>query len=414
MIEVYLQNSIALWTLVILNFILFYMMSRKQIVNIGDPLWFCILSSSTGCAIMLVMMRYDSNTINALLLNYSFFVAIFLLSSANVKLNIFLRGATKVELMRTACAGITAVFLNLCFTLGLLLSEIPAELRLEYAAQNRVIDVLSRASTAYFFFCCGMFWPFLILRYRKITITCIVIIALASFMNGSKGALLNAAFTFTLGSGLVNRIKIKKIHALLLLLAAFSFVMATIYINSITIIDQSFGLSFIESVLFRMLAQGESYYYLMLYNGFDVIFGAYSFFDYLFHPIYKFFGYQGYEYPLGVLLQSIDTGRVDVKTGPNASLPILLMSISNGSFQLAYILLLLYAYILIFFRRKMLRAFFGVKQRYRLTAQMFVAFYIAPLFFLDLGVGMQLLIGTVILEAVFWFYTNLTALKASA
>lgn len=402
MIEVYLENSTEIWILCVVYFSLFYLIARKHIINIGDPIWFCILSSSTGCAVMQVMALQSGvgwYTILAIISNIAFFMPMMVFKRC-VSQDIDTHYLNDVESITkfVVLLGLISAATSLTFSAQIVLAGFESDSRLLIASNNRILDVISRTSVAYYFFCCGVFWPIIVKEYPKSTFILLFVIGISLINNGSKGALLNSLFVYLLGAGVTNRLSISKKVTILCVIAAFFSVCITIIINGIEIVDESFGLSAFESIIFRILAQGESYYYLMLRDGLETVFGAYNILDYVLHPLFKLFGGMGYEYPLGVLLQSLETGNLESASGPNASLPILAMSFFNGGGVIVLLFMFLLGFMIVWLRNYSIKSYRERNNPIKFVGKLFLTFYVLPIFFLDFGVAIQFVAGLIFIE----------------
>ncbi|WP_339009880.1 O-antigen polymerase [Aeromonas popoffii] len=352
-----IENHISFYLFfAFLFFLVQFILVKKHIYSIFDPLLLFIFFNGFSWATVLMVSKINNNYsyfIDLTVFNLCFLLpALFFNKFNSRKLhNVILKNTMRFDfqVFYTIFIILFLSTLILWLTRGIpILSENPDRAKSEYYEGGfgvvRYIHFVTPLFCIFFSVYCLTYLKNNV--FRKLTlviITCFSIIVMLSV--GSKASLLPVVFVFALVGNLdINNRNAKRIRLLsrIIMVGAFLFVGVVLFIVS----NQAGLDQILKLLMIRMIAFGDAFFFWYQYD-LERKIESINLLIYLLSPLLAMFRIIEQEYPLGSQLVSAVTGEDLVSFGPNGQLPIVLSLVSP---YVKYVLALIFGVIFFYIR----------------------------------------------------------------
>ena len=390
-------NLINLVFLSNIFFILIMFGVRKNIINIGDPLLQFIIYGSISVATLILVVPLSQNGDYAR--NYFIFSYIFIfliISIFPTKVSDFSSIATPIILRSK---DLIIMFLLALSTGSIIMvnfidSGLNYEERALLFSKFRIIEILRGASTSLFAFSLG-FVP----NNRKV-LKWILPIIFINFFTGSKGYLINIIANFIMGRGISTDYKLDFRKLIFIIILSYFSIYFLFVIQSRENITWN--------IYYRLLASGDIYFHGLQELDIGRLDGIYNIFTYIIHPITSLFGFRMYEFSLGNEIQGQLSGNFNAG-GTNAGfLYLSYISLQEKNYVIPFAIF--WAFTLIFSRKlvgkliKRLTSHNILRYDILSIAIIYNLLTLPVIIFLDVGVGIQQLLGGLIVLSILFIF----------
>jgi hypothetical protein len=386
-----------LTSLTVIFFVVIIYGVKKNIINIGDPLFQLVFYSSTAISTLILIEPSSQNGEYAKNFFIASYIIIFLIigliptriSAYSSKLTPILINSSDIKFL-----FILSFITGFIIMINFIDSGMGYEERAILFSKFRVIEILRGGSTALLAFSLGFMYS------NKNIIKWILPIIIINFFSGSKGYLIVIMANFIMGRAISSNYKLNLFKLLFILFFGYISIYILFEIQSRENIN--------VNIFYRFLASGDIYFHGLEELDIDSLDGFYNIFTYIVHPITSLFGYRMYEYSLGNEIQGQLSGNYSLG-GTNAGF-IYLSYISFKEKYYVFIFSISWALLLVISRvaaRKLiLKLCIQKNLKYNIIyiAIIYNLLTIPIIFFLDVGVGVQQFLGGFIILCTLLFF----------
>lgn len=386
--EFVLTNTYKLLLLSVLIFFIIYVLVKKYLINICDPLFQLIINSSISVSTLLLINPGIDN-INIIYYFIASYAIIFILINLfprkfkHYRTNNFIYIKTNDIVFIYLISVISGIFIMYNF----IITGLNYEERGLLLKENRIIEIIRITSTSIVAFSLGF-----IRDYKKILVYIIPLLIINLF-TGSKGFLINIISNLIIGRTLSSNFNINFLKLLLIGLFFYFSIYLIYFLQS----RENINLD----IFYRILASGDLYFHGIEELQINSLNGLYNIFTYLLHPITNIFGIRLYEYSLGNEIQGQLSGNYNTG-GTNAGF-LFLSYISFNYKILIFFMATLWSFLFILSRIWALNLLIKIKSQCnnKYNICFIVLIYnlltIPIIIFFDVGVGIQQLLGGLII-----------------
>jgi hypothetical protein len=284
--------------------------------------------------------------------------------------------------------GILLALTSVFFSYILISKSLSGDDRIALAKDYRVLDLVRRGfATVFTYYSIGCF----LYKRDRYLLALVLLNAGIGFFSGAKSFTVEYITAYiTINTLIKGTAQVKFKQYAPLLVAVLALTVATVMFWQ--------GLNFgdaVTSLLNRLFASGDIFYYSFIYNDYHDLFGQYNFWSYVFHPITSLIGIRGYEWPIGALLFA-QPGIEIQGFGPNPQLPMTALILLQGNFWLSALFCAVMAVLMVFCRNFALDMLERRSLPTVLRTSILAIFFVKPTVILaDFGLMMIEIIATV-------------------